>query len=1265
MTARNENQGDEKYDATVMAASVESLSERRRCLVPPFATAATGPRGGRDEPSSSFDIGQFLRTPEGSELCAVSTNSSARSSSSGGATSRIGTANGADPDQANSASAVGARSCGSSNGRQQQALHAALLPTPGPVGVFTRDVSALLANSCSSDNSADDPRGGGSGGASMSMMNMGMDMDMDIEMDIRMLVDIAMGTDTGGGDVGSMHAFDMGNMSGLPMDAMGMPLGVGIDIGTSTGLGMGMGMRMDIEMNRNPSQTDSTFSTGGGTSSSSSSLGPTRAAFGTFSPFVDDFSIQAHAQGASAGSGGGGTGNGSGNGSGRGIGPPASDAAMAPTSSATSPSPSGSMTSTSANVDAEQFAPPAAAETGSGSVHDAMAAVARANKQGAHQQQPHKAPYQQQLEREQQRLFEPDDGQQQRRQQRMYNSDESYRRAALQRHQHLLSNLVGATAQQAGTMSLSMLTPMQLHMPVPVQMEMPIPRQIQLHPLSTADGQQQQTQAHEQCNVLRTRKRVTSSSGSSMRNRGSADVASSTSGHASSSAAGAASSAGTGASGSTNAGGGGFGAARMSLQQRRRRTKAQQQAQRKQQERDREEAEAAAAAAAVQAQARAQAQAHAQTHAAGLPSPPTPKLPIPSAEPPLHAPPLPDRSQVNWKLALLKVMFRPDAQLHLGPVDHTCSFTISDCAQRDDPIVYCSESFLELTGYSSAEILQRNCRFLQSPDGKVDKGAPRMFTDQGAVAHLKRHIERRKESQASFLNYRKGGNAFINLVTIVPIDLYDCGSITHLVGFQVDLAKQPGAVMRHMENSSYVVDYTKVIDHEAHRTVEGASISPEERRRKVTDAKVIAAILKEDVGVEAMDVTDGGDTDAPEMKKKAADSAADDDKWPEIILNNSSDLIWALSTSLDIAYVSPSITAFLGYKAHDLVGKSLSHLLHPADTVQVFRDLKDVFRAQKGGPADKDKDKDKRGAKWNSDANTRALGASTDTSAVGAGASTIATEDTAAPLEVGPPKSLMESSNVSRFPLRMITSSGAYRWIDNVGHIQRDTRRSRRYLVLAGRARSIYHVSSGFLNTDNDAAQSGRWSRISRDGIILHNVPTRVGHTDEFAGMIGHSAQAYVAPESWRSYLEALQSPNPVVLRYFTRPGVLAEGQDVISKFYSPSGDGMPQDSSQQELMRKDDDSRTRWVHTIPTPADTIMQPNTVYRCPDGETDPHGAFHSSIFSEFLSNQQNSWMVELRQMQMLNKRLKDEIQRVRESSQAKQQQQQHHHQQQQQ
>ena len=142
---------------------------------------------------------------------------------------------------------------------------------------------------------------------------------------------------------------------------------------------------------------------------------------------------------------------------------------------------------------------------------------------------------------------------------------------------------------------------------------------------------------------------------------------------------------------------------------------------------------------------------------------------------------------------LMRVAARPKPQINIGAVDMSCAFVVCDISQHDLPIVYCSDIFERLTGYTKHEILGRNCRFLQAPDGKVASGVKRKYVDDQAVLHLKNMINQRQEAQISLINYRKGGQPFMNLLTMIPIT-YDSDEMKYYVGFQVDLVEQPTSI---------------------------------------------------------------------------------------------------------------------------------------------------------------------------------------------------------------------------------------------------------------------------------------------------------------------------------------------------------------------------------------------------------------------------------------------------------------------------------------
>lgn len=142
----------------------------------------------------------------------------------------------------------------------------------------------------------------------------------------------------------------------------------------------------------------------------------------------------------------------------------------------------------------------------------------------------------------------------------------------------------------------------------------------------------------------------------------------------------------------------------------------------------------------------------------------------------------------------MRVASRPDPVIDIGSVDLSCAFVVCDAQMDDNPIVYCSENFERLTGYSKHMILGRNCRFLQSPDGKVEPGTRRKYVDDDSVQYLKSMISTKSEAQISLINYRRGGQPFMNLLTMIPITWESDREIKFYVGFQVDLVEQPGSM---------------------------------------------------------------------------------------------------------------------------------------------------------------------------------------------------------------------------------------------------------------------------------------------------------------------------------------------------------------------------------------------------------------------------------------------------------------------------------------
>lgn len=107
--------------------------------------------------------------------------------------------------------------------------------------------------------------------------------------------------------------------------------------------------------------------------------------------------------------------------------------------------------------------------------------------------------------------------------------------------------------------------------------------------------------------------------------------------------------------------------------------------------------------------------------------------------------------------------------------------TIADLSLPDNPLIYANAGFERLTGYSVAEVIGRNCRFLQGP-----------ATDSATVEALRRAIRERQAITVQLLNYRKDGTPFWNRLSITPV-ADASGTVTHFIGVQSDVTAEKEA----------------------------------------------------------------------------------------------------------------------------------------------------------------------------------------------------------------------------------------------------------------------------------------------------------------------------------------------------------------------------------------------------------------------------------------------------------------------------------------
>nr|AML78648.1 putative LOV domain-containing protein [Miconia bicolor] len=105
------------------------------------------------------------------------------------------------------------------------------------------------------------------------------------------------------------------------------------------------------------------------------------------------------------------------------------------------------------------------------------------------------------------------------------------------------------------------------------------------------------------------------------------------------------------------------------------------------------------------------------------------------------------------------------------------TFVVSDATKPDYPIMYASAGFFKMTGYTSKEVVGRNCRFLQGLD-----------TDPEDVAKIREALQGGASYCGRLLNYKKDGTPFWNLLTIAPIK-DDTGKVLKFIGMQVEVSK--------------------------------------------------------------------------------------------------------------------------------------------------------------------------------------------------------------------------------------------------------------------------------------------------------------------------------------------------------------------------------------------------------------------------------------------------------------------------------------------
>lgn len=107
--------------------------------------------------------------------------------------------------------------------------------------------------------------------------------------------------------------------------------------------------------------------------------------------------------------------------------------------------------------------------------------------------------------------------------------------------------------------------------------------------------------------------------------------------------------------------------------------------------------------------------------------------------------------------------------------------TLADPDLEDAPIIYANKAFERLTGYSQAEIVGHNCRFLQGED-----------RDQPGRYEIAEAMKNKQSAEVTLRNYKKDGTLFHNRLKIIP--LFDKKQrVIYYLGVQYDITQQVDA----------------------------------------------------------------------------------------------------------------------------------------------------------------------------------------------------------------------------------------------------------------------------------------------------------------------------------------------------------------------------------------------------------------------------------------------------------------------------------------
>ena len=462
-----------------------------------------------------------------------------------------------------------------------------------------------------------------------------------------------------------------------------------------------------------------------------------------------------------------------------------------------------------------------------------------------------------------------------------------------------------------------------------------------------------------------------------------------------------------------------------------------------------------------------------------------------------------------------------------------------------------------------------------------------------------------KECQTCLINYKKDGTPFMNLVSIIPLpggthNLADeADQVAYHIGFQIDLSVQPDAILRKLEDGSYVTDNTN--QNIFQPSIATSTIPVRDRRLMASPSvipvsKSLRVLLGNVKFIKSVPFTPMPSNGSSQSMVKSVPS--DDGQLLSFaLLGSTLDFVHVLSLRGTFLYVAPSVKRVLGYAAEDLVGKAVSDYCHPADLVPLMRELK---------------------------------------------------QSSSIPSTDGGPPAIPKKVDLL---YRIKSKDGAYVWVESRGRLRIESGKGQKAIILSGRVRPMPRLTWGSvsrtgglavappaLNGDTTTSGSPRefWGTVNPDGIFLSvgvSVKELLGWS--VAEVIGHRLEDFVVSSTDRRQPE------------YNTYRMVSESLVGASRSETPGPTQLAFE------MRRKDGSKIRVLMVLchtPIPRSTPSLPDPlIYQVKVANDSVYapimGRPEEQVFQEMEISRNTSWHYELQQLRYENQRLLEEVQNL--------------------